>query len=165
MRAMVLAHSREVSTSSAATTHCGGFLARTESGKIAKRAPRAPANSVSGRLCPRAFWSPSLPNSGTAFVRHGGRTVYDERSVPAAWRRRGLRQTIVETAPSNLLAASSGGEWSTGRGVLFVLVRSVCNLGFPECTAKQGAAYASETLHFQSLSEDRRKLSPGSMPR
>ena len=59
MRAVTRAHSRDVSTSSAATTHCGGFLASAESGKMANRAPRAPANSVSGRRFPRGLASVS----------------------------------------------------------------------------------------------------------
>ncbi len=42
MRATVRAHSREVSTSSAAITQSGGFLASAEPGKMAKRALRAP---------------------------------------------------------------------------------------------------------------------------
>ena len=60
MRATTLAHSREVSTSSAATTHCGGFLASTESGNTEKRAPRAPANSAGPRLFAPAFGSASF---------------------------------------------------------------------------------------------------------
>ncbi len=60
MRAATLAHSRDVSTSSAAITHCGGFLASTESGKIANRAPRAPANSAGPRRFAPVFCSASF---------------------------------------------------------------------------------------------------------
>ena len=40
-------------------TQGGGFRASDESGKMANRAPRAPANSLSGRRFPRVFWSVS----------------------------------------------------------------------------------------------------------
>src|SRR4051812_32095980 len=47
--ATVRAHSREVSTSSAAMTIVGGRFARVEPGQIANRAPREPSYSVSAR--------------------------------------------------------------------------------------------------------------------
>src|SRR5579859_6678654 len=53
MAAMVLPQSREVSTSSAATTQSGGFLARAEPGKTANLVPQAPRYSGRGRR-PRA---------------------------------------------------------------------------------------------------------------
>ena len=52
MRAVVRPQSRLVSTSSAAITHAGGFFAKDEPGKMAKRALRAPMYS---RESP-SFW-------------------------------------------------------------------------------------------------------------
>ena len=45
MRALTRAHSRVVSTSSAAITHCGCFLNSAEPGEMPNRAPRAPRYS------------------------------------------------------------------------------------------------------------------------
>src|SRR5690606_11307828 len=53
MRATSRAHSRDVSTSSPAMIHAGGFLLSGEPGKIANRAPRAPGRGARAAARPR----------------------------------------------------------------------------------------------------------------
>ena len=72
--ATVRAHSREVSTSSAATTQSGGLRARPEPGKTANLVPRAPRYSGSGRL-PRSA-PPGPPGRAPGDGLAGASTIF-----------------------------------------------------------------------------------------
>ena len=82
--ATVRAHSREVSTSSAAITQRGGFFASGEPGKIMNLAPRAPRNSrVSASR--RPTWL-SRPDSTATWIRSGSRRDVVRASCPRCGR-------------------------------------------------------------------------------
>ena len=81
--ALTRAHSRDVSTSSAAITNCGGFLNRPEPGKIANLVPRAPRYWcwLAGSFMPRWDSRPDISETCTLCGSAGS----PELSVTPIW--------------------------------------------------------------------------------
>ena len=101
--ATVRAHSREVSTSSAAMTIVGGRFATVEPGQIANRAPREPSYSMSARR--RGF--PVFGSFGGSCAR----PIWESSPVSRAWWTRSAR-SLVSSAPGSLrVSPSSSPSW------------------------------------------------------